>query len=260
MKSFVLILFTLSLILLSAKELPQVINKKEIKKKYKIVSKENSKKLKYIISNSKNFEFEKYLKNGINPNSFLYGKYNPSLLQFTASSQNIEGLELLFKYGADANIISANYFIPLTLSEILTYQFEDFTDEINLLIKNNAKLNLETNYYQKIICNSSIIMRPPISYARTEKMIKFLISKGAKIEQKSADGTTILDYISKYNPKVKSWIINNFNISKSYFKCGGMQMNQIVKVLHTENGQKEFDVNNNLIYEIKNGKKIFPTP
>ncbi|MCP4970665.1 MAG: hypothetical protein GY932_08755 [Arcobacter sp.] len=253
-KSLYLLLFSI-LTTLVAEGLPQIKYKQE---KYKILNEKESEELRYIISSLNNEKLEKYLKSGVNPNSFIYGKFNFSLLQFAASNQNIEGLKLLFKYGADANIISPNYFIPLVLSEILTYQFSDFSNEINILIENGANLNLKTESYQKIICNSSSIIRAPITYARTKKMIEFLVSKGAEIEQKSADGRTILDYISISKPKIKPWLIDNYNLPKVYFKCGSKRTKQIIKVIHTKNGYKEFDENDILVYEFKDGKKLNP--
>ena len=89
-------------------------------------------------------------------------------------------------------------------------------------------------------------------------MAKFLIENGAQIDQKDLAGRTILDgdFVSK-DSNLKAWLISEYNLPTKYFRCSVDVLNlspiryKVVKVVHTNNGYKEFDADDNLVYEFK---------
>jgi len=210
---------------------------------------EKGKKVMKAIKNKDIKALEKMLKNGLNPDSYFPYKHSFTLLQFAYSNKNIEIVKLLLKYGANPNILKEDdsRYVLATRQPIATNNFE----MLNLFLKHGASINTEQPYRQIINCDTYNSITPPLFNANTKKMIKFLVSKGGNIYQKTARSETILDsytFMKKKSIDFKKWLINKYKLPTTYFKCSD-EINAIIKVVHTKEGFKEYDVNGTMVYE-----------
>lgn len=189
------------------------------------------------------------------------------LSQLSSKVQNIKNIKILLENGSNPDATSiSGWKYPYT-SIIPAIGNNDFKT-IQLLLDYNASLNY-TNKKLPINCGS-FAPHIPIFEAKTKKMVNFLIEKGADIKRYDSKGYTILDYsdLKSYNSKyyteydssLKSWLIDNYNLPTKYFRCGTKYPfnKNIIKVIHSDNGYKEFNENDTLVYEVLNGKQIFP--
>jgi ankyrin repeat protein len=241
-------------ILMGGGGLPLVLEKSKIynDKNYSFDTKE-AQKIYEIIRTFKNKELETMLEKGINANSYFRFKHDYTFLHHAFKSKNYEAVKLLIKYKANPNSLTLPY---QTILSPISYAISDENIElINLLIDNRAYLNMKKNNYDTLLCKESKIIQPPLFQVKSKKILDFLISKGANPKVKSANGHTLLDlYFVNTNVKIKRWLIDTYKLPTKYFRCGmpfTSNYTNIIKVIHTENGYKEFDSNDKLIYEYK---------
>jgi len=223
-----------SLYLIQAKT--KVDDKKIYKGMYQYIYSHDNKKLKQL------------LKKGLNLNNILPIKLAYTPLYYAVYRGNIDTVKLLLQYGADIDFISpSNDEGKYATTPISAAIAENNISLTKFLLDNNASINISEPNFKQLVCNKKEVIMPPFFYANTKDMIKLLISKGGNIYQKNAYGETILDwYIGA--TKIKSWVMNKYKLPTTYFKCSS-KINQIVKVVHDNNGFKEYDVNGTMINE-----------
>lgn len=235
--------------------LPVSINKSALWHDKSIIWEEkDTKKIYNFIKDFKNQDLKNLLENGKNANSYFYFKSPYNFLYLASSVNNTEAVKLLFQYGANPNLPSIPTEEGYAVLPISSFIQNNDYKMINTFLQYNASLNVKQTRYEKINCSvvRDRTILPPIFYSKTKEMIEFLVSKGAKIDQKSADGKTILDFI--HDTKLKAWIINTYKLQTSYFRCtvGHPVHLKIIKIIHTEDGYKQYDADNSLINEVKN--------
>ncbi|WP_428737062.1 ankyrin repeat domain-containing protein [Sulfurimonas sp.] len=251
MKILLCILMFISL-LYSQQDLPNKINDNIV---FAIganhLSLNETKKIVKILRDSSNKKLKKLLDDGLDPNSALAYKFPIRILHAAVYSENIGAVKLLINYGANPNVLAIKGFIHTPLTSAIIKNNLRIT---KYLLEHNASLNIEEE--MNFECKGSYV-EPPFFYAKTKEMIELLVSNGAKIKQQTRNGETILDNIDDLT--LKSWLIKKYNLPTKYFKCGTqfINMEKIIKVTHTNDGYKEYDANDNLVYEVKNGKTVF---
>lgn len=230
-----------------ANELPNIITTEETenKEKYVYLSPKDNEIIYNYLKTFKNKELEERLEQGLNPNSYFFMKeHSDSLLSYSISFNNIEATKLLLKYGADPNLIG-NLYIKNTFPITFAIAKNDF-EMVDLLIKNGALLNIQKS--DEMICDKifgtvSIVMR----LVKTKEMLDFLVSKGADISQKMANGRTILDYITN-NLELRKYIMDNYNLDQEYSIC---DYKGEFKVKHFYDKIQTFSLDNELLDERK---------
>jgi hypothetical protein len=206
----------------------------------------------YIYSHN-NEKLKKILEKGSNLNNILPIKLAYTPLYYAVHRGNIDTVKLLLQYGANIDFISPpndeGKYATTAISAAIANNNISLT---KFLLDNNASVNIEQTNFKQLICNKKEVIIPPLFYTYTKEMLELLISKGGNIYQQNTYGETILDwYIGA--TKIKSWIIDKYKLPTTYYKCSS-KFRKIVKVVHTEDGFKEYDINGTVIYEYNMSK------
>lgn len=147
---------------------------------------------------------EVYLNYGVNPN--LVNSKNQSLLHSTIIQNNLDAADVLKKHTAEINYKDASGRSAIFYAKT--------PESIKWLVKNKANINLQDNNEQtalhlRVINNdiniANLLLKykadanipdnnnlPPLSYAKTLKMMKLLLENGATPDVITPKGSTIL--------------------------------------------------------------------
>lgn len=242
MKIFIYVVFIINYLI--ASDLPSIVDKKEVYTNKKISWEyDKTNKVYKLIKGFKNKELEKLLKDGKNANTYFQFKYPYTFLHLATEVNNKDAVKLLLKYKANINALSfKDDNIQTAISNVILNDDISFT---KYLIKNGAKLNISQVDYDRLSCDYyHNIIYPPLFYAKSKNMIKFLVSENVNISQKSIDGKTLLDFLNK-NIILKNWVMKTYTIPQEYFTCSNKRKGQIVKVIHSKTGAIEYDIKGN---------------